>query len=337
MKKLRNDPRKKLWIASIFCLIFMLAEFIGGYLSNSLAIMTDAAHMLSDFAGFMISLFAIWVATRPATKKLSYGWYRAEVMGAVLSVLVIWVLTGVLVYMAIQRILSQQFELDAQVMLITAAGGLVINVLLGAILYQKGHGHSHGLGVGSHSHDNKHQTSNEEGLSKSPSSFVIESEGENVNVRAAFIHVLGDFLQSVGVFIAALIIWVKPEWAIADPICTFLFSVLVLVTTLAILKDALIVLMEGMPKGLCFNDLKTSLSSIPGVEAVHDLHVWSLTVGTDALSVHLVVADDSNSQKILEEASTLCSKQFDIKHSTIQIETHSDDRESCKVCDEPQD
>ncbi|KXJ09581.1 Zinc transporter 8 [Exaiptasia diaphana] len=94
---------------------------------------------------------------------------------------------------------------------------------------------------------------------------------------------------------------------------------------------------DSMPKGLSFNDLKTRLASIPGVEAVHDLHVWSLTVGTDALSVHLVVDDPSHSQRVLEEASTICSKEFDIQHSTIQIETHSEERESCKVCDDPQD
>ncbi|EDO30554.1 predicted protein [Nematostella vectensis] len=308
MKKSSSNPTRRLRIASFLCLFFMIAEFVGGYFSNSLAIMTDAAHMLSDFAGFMISLFAIWVATRPATKTLSYGWYRAEVMGAVLSVLVIWVLTGVLVYMALQRLIMKEYEVDAKVMLITASGGLLINVIMGAILYQKGHGHSHG------------------------------EEEENVNVRAAFIHVIGDFLQSLGVFVAALIIWFKPEWAIADPICTFIFSIIVLFTTLAILKDALIVLMEGMPKGLSFNDLKTSLTAIPGVEAVHDLHVWSLTVGTDALSVHLVVDNSANTQDILEAASQVCSKSFDIHHSTIQIETDNGSRkESCKKCDDPQD
>ncbi|XP_032225580.2 zinc transporter 2 [Nematostella vectensis] len=339
MKKSSSNPTRRLRIASFLCLFFMIAEFVGGYFSNSLAIMTDAAHMLSDFAGFMISLFAIWVATRPATKTLSYGWYRAEVMGAVLSVLVIWVLTGVLVYMALQRLIMKEYEVDAKVMLITASGGLLINVIMGAILYQKGHGHSHGGMSGhGHSHTTKGQSHSHTSPGKSPSSVVTIEEEENVNVRAAFIHVIGDFLQSLGVFVAALIIWFKPEWAIADPICTFIFSIIVLFTTLAILKDALIVLMEGMPKGLSFNDLKTSLTAIPGVEAVHDLHVWSLTVGTDALSVHLVVDNSANTQDILEAASQVCSKSFDIHHSTIQIETDNGSRkESCKKCDDPQD
>ncbi|CAH3143731.1 unnamed protein product [Pocillopora meandrina] len=328
MKKAKDGATRRLRIASVLCLFFMTVEFVGGYFANSLAIMTDAAHLLSDFAGFMISLLALWVATKPATTTLSFGWHRAEVMGAVMSVLFIWVLTGVLVYLAVQRILTKQYEIDAQVMLLTASAGLIINILLGVILHQKGHGHSHG------SHTKKKKGKRKKSQ-VSPSSFIILEEEENVNVRAAFIHVLGDFLQSIGVFIAALLIWFKPSWAIADPICTFVFSLIVLGTTLAILKDALIVLMEGVPKGLNFHILKASLLDIPGVLAVHDLHVWSLTVGTTAIAVHLVIDDSCSSQAVLEEASRICSQEFDIQHSTIQVETSSEKTAECIQCDEP--
>lgn len=112
-------------------MIFILIQFVitGGYLSSSLAIATDAAHLLTDFASFMISLFSIWVATRPATKKMSFGWYRAEVIGALSSVLLIWVVTGVLVYLAVERVIDRNFEIDAKVMLITSAIGVAVNLM----------------------------------------------------------------------------------------------------------------------------------------------------------------------------------------------------------------
>lgn len=173
---------------------------LGGYLSNSLAIATDAAHLLTDFASFMISLFSLWIATRPATKRMSFGWYRSEVIGALTSVLLIWIVTGILVYLAVQRVIDTNFEIDAFMMLITSGLGVLVNLVyefflhiinllsisfycfnsMGLTLHQ--HGHTHG-GGSSHSHD------------------------QNINVRAAFIHVIGDFLQSLGVFVAALVIY----------------------------------------------------------------------------------------------------------------------------------
>ena len=130
----------------MLCLIFMIAEVVGGVLSNSLAIATDAAHLLTDFASFMISLFAIWVAGRPSSQRMSFGWHRAEVLGAIVSVLMIWVVTGVLVYMAVLRVISMEFEIDAKVMLITSGLGVLVNIIMGASLHQ--HGHSHGGGGG---------------------------------------------------------------------------------------------------------------------------------------------------------------------------------------------
>ncbi|KAL0268878.1 UNVERIFIED_CONTAM: hypothetical protein PYX00_010671 [Menopon gallinae] len=121
--------RRKLIIASILCVIFMIGEGVGGYLSNSLAIATDAAHLLTDFASFMISLFSLWVAGRPATRRMSFGWYRAEVIGALTSVILIWVVTGILVYLAVERIVYQSFEIDAKLMLITSAVGVGVNLM----------------------------------------------------------------------------------------------------------------------------------------------------------------------------------------------------------------
>jgi len=345
--------QRKLVIASIVCLIFMIAEFVGGILSGSLAIMTDAAHLLSDFGGFLISLFALYLGTRKPSKKLSFGWHRAEVMGALVSVLIIWVLTGVLVYEAILRVKSMDFEVNAVIMLITSGVGVLVNIILGLTLHGSGHGHSHGLGGGhNHSHGGSPKSSEKSledqshhGHSHSHDSSETESilkDGKSklkkdLNVRAAFIHVIGDLVQSIGVFLAALLIYFKPEWKVADPICTFLFSILVLFTTLTILKDILMVLMEGTPKGLDFKEVFEDLQNIRAVKMVHNLHVWSLTMGTAALSVHLAVDDTRSTHSVLREAQTLVAKKYEIHHSTIQVEKFHEQMDNCSMCEEPKD
>lgn len=306
--------RKKLIIASILCVIFMVAEIIGGVLSNSLAIATDAAHLLTDFASFMISLFAIWVAGRPSTKRLSFGYWRAEVIGALASVVMIWFITAILIWIAIQRIINQSYEVDAKIMLITSGLAILVNVIMGV---QLGHGHSHGGSKsagegGSHSHD------------------------VNINVRAALIHVIGDVLQSIGVFVAALIIFFKPEWAIADPICTFLFSIIVLYTTFSILKDALLVLMEGTPSYLQYAEVLQIFEQIEGVERVHNLRIWALSLNKIALSVHLAVKTDADAKHILDQATSAVHVKYNFYETTIQIEDYIPEMENCQQCTVPQ-
>lgn len=147
---------------------------------------------------------------------------------------------------------------------------------MGCTLHQHGHGHGGG-------HGHSHGGSIEHGHS--------HSEAENINVRAAYIHVIGDFIQSFGVFVAAILIYYKPEWSIADPICTFLFSILVLFTTFNIIKDTLQVLMEGIPKGIDFNEVRAIFLSIPGVKRVHNLRIWALSLDKTALSAHLAIGN----------------------------------------------
>merc|ERR1711962_1566286 len=135
-----KKARRKLVTASVLCLLFMIVEVIGGVLAGSLAIATDAAHLLTDFASFMISLFSLWVASRPATRRMSFGWHRAEVIGATVSVLMIWVVTSVLVYVAVQRIVNGDYEIDATIMLITSGTGAGVNIIMGCTLHHSGHG-----------------------------------------------------------------------------------------------------------------------------------------------------------------------------------------------------
>ncbi|KAL4094386.1 hypothetical protein PRIC1_010047 [Phytophthora ramorum] len=258
--------QRKLQLACLCSLLFMCAEIVGGFLAGSLAIMTDAAHLLSDVAGFCISLFAIWVGTLPASGRLSFGFQRAEVIGAVTSVLVIWVLTGVLVYAAVERFMeclqpNPKEHVNGKLMFIVACIGLFVNLILMQIL---GHGHSHGGGGGhghshggeahghahgdsssasssdeeghghSHAHGHSHGGHGHGDLENGKAPKPAKKKLENLNIQAAYIHALGDFIQSVGVCAAGGLIWYKPEWQIADPIATFIFSILVLATTIGI-------------------------------------------------------------------------------------------------------
>ncbi|XP_046829066.1 zinc transporter 2-like isoform X1 [Vespa crabro] len=320
-----KKARKKLLLASGLCVMFMIAEIIGGVLSNSLAIATDAAHLLTDFASFMISLFSIWVAGRPATRKMPFGWYRAEVIGALTSVLLIWVVTGILFYLAVERIINKDFELDVTVMLITSAVGVAVNLVMGLSLHQ--HGHSHG----GHSH-HEHDDHKAKKLTDEEISHKDDHDRNNINVRAAFIHVIGDFIQSIGVFIAALVIYFKPTWTIVDPICTFLFSILVMLTTVAIIKDVMNVLMEGMPKGFDYSQVENTFMRIEGVVKVHNLRIWALSLDKTALSAHLAIKPGTSPQNILRMATRNIHESYNFFEMTLQIEEFNERMENCEQC-----
>ncbi|XP_039537115.1 zinc transporter 8-like [Pimephales promelas] len=251
--------KKRLYIVSAVCLVFMVGEIIGGYFAGSLAVMTDAAHLLVDLTSFIISLGSLWLSSRPATRTLNYGWHRAEILGALLSVVSIWLVTGVLVYLAVERLINDDFTIEGTVMLITSGCAVLANIIMALTLHQSGHGHSHGgLSAGhGHSHGglsagHGHSHGKENGHGQSNANHCdVEEQGmgkrqqANASVRAAFVHVIGDLLQSVSVLVSALLIFFKPEYKIADPICTFLFSLFVLGTTFTIMRDIIIVLMEG--------------------------------------------------------------------------------------------
>ncbi|XP_043931275.1 zinc transporter 3 [Protopterus annectens] len=321
--------RKKLYVASFVCLLFMIGEVVGGYLAHSLAIMTDAAHLLTDFGSMLVSLFSLWISSRPATKTMSFGWHRSEILGALASVLSIWIVTGVLVYLAIMRIVNNDFEIEGHVMLITSGCAVFVNIIMAYILHQSTTFHSH-------SHRPGYQKI-EEGSEDSPGENGPSLQHSNTSVRAAFIHVIGDLLQSIGVLVAAIIIYFKPECKIADPICTFLFSIFVLGTTFTILRDVFQVLMEGVPKGIEFNSVKEVLLSIKGVKAVHSLHLWALTVSKMLLSVHIAIGENADAQKVLKEATAALQDKFGFCTTTIQVEIYEEDMAHCIQCQDPKD
>ncbi|XP_026156167.1 zinc transporter 2 [Mastacembelus armatus] len=344
----KKAARKRLYVVSVICLIFMIGEILGGYFAGSLAVMTDAAHLLVDFTSFIISLLSLWLSSRPATHKLSYGWHRAEILGALLSVFTIWLVTGVLVYLAVERLISDDYTIEGTVMLITSGCAVLANIIMALTLHQSGHGHSHG-GLSSHGHGRSHKKGKEnnhisnhthsntdyEDVEHKGGENARRAQQANASVRAAFVHVVGDLLQSVSVLVSALIIFFKPEYKVADPICTFLFSILVLCTTFTIMKDILIVLMEGTPAGVRYSEVRDGLVSVKGVTAVHNLHIWALTMNQAVLSAHVAIDDSVDAQTVLREMTQACFSSYNFHSVTIQMERQADLKPGCTLCEDP--
>ncbi|ENN78227.1 hypothetical protein HUJ04_004397 [Dendroctonus ponderosae] len=301
-----EDPKafNKLLLASGFCFIFMLAELIGGYFAGSLAVMTDAAHLFSDFIGFLISLLAILLSRKPATKHMTFGYYRSEVLGAFLSVLTIWFLVGIFLVLALKRLYLEEYNIDANTMIIVASIGLLVNIIMGAVLHGICHGHSHGPQM---------------------------QDPDNINVRAASAHVLGDLVQSIGVLLAAVIIKIFPNAQAADPICTLIFSVIIIFTTARVGKDSIGLLMQGSP--VTRDKLSKALKQISGVRHVHDVNIWSLTPGRNVVTAHLAVDDYCDKDVILQKATSSVKLLLPIFSCTFQVESYKvDGISSCKFC-----
>lgn len=323
--------RKLIWVC-VICTIFMIIEIIGGYLANSIAIMSDAAHLLSDLLGFLISIISIYISRKVAKNNMSYGYHRAEIIGALVSIVLIWALTLWLLYEATLRIITPPL-VDGFIMIIVSIIGFSFNVIMGIVLAKSGVAHSHGLKKCDHDHGHEHEHDHEhEHNSDEEIRLHTEDENENknsnVNLRASFIHILGDALQNIGVFIAGIIIYFLPRYSIADPICTYIFSIIVGITTINILKDCIFVLMEGSPVDIDIEELESDLREIKGVKEIHDLHVWSLSIGKTSLSCHICC---DNPQKTLKKAKKMIQKKYKIDHITIQVEENNNMNQlSCK-------
>ncbi|GAQ87317.1 Zn2+ transporter [Klebsormidium nitens] len=558
----RERVWRKLSWAIVLCCLFMGIEVVGGVLSNSLAILTDAAHLLSDVAGFALSLFALWGASWRPTRRHSYGYQRMEILGALASVLMTWAITGFIIVEAITRLLYSAEDVNGRVMFLTATFGVAVNVAMAVLLSEHhshglpgqacshGHDHAHAHAVDSyagppspnkpvrtgyavlenteeptsekdsfvemasvvlpaadgiagqdvavvvhrhdnhgtepaadhgvqkaltsagqactghhseghrhehppsagppsskagqgdlssataegpagqhspHTHSHQHQQhtgceaghgtaahhshahppvqphshhhhphphshfhscghkepAKGHGHREAPASAATEapdchncsdadaftplfsplqllsdapaylagkldpsfspSEGpggahvhssggckgahghtprkQNINLRGAFVHVVGDLVQSVGVMVAGAIIWARPDWRAVDLACTFLFSTLVVGTTVKMVRDIVEILMEATPHDVDADALEAALQKLDGVRGVHRLHVWALSVGKNALTCHVAAKQGADTRKVLREASELCSSIYKIDHVTIQIES----------------
>lgn len=322
---------------------FFFVELIGGYLAGSLAIMSDAAHLMSDLAGFAISLLALSMSRLPANAEMSFGFARAEVLGAFVSILFIWVLTILLVIFAIERLFNP-LPVDGPAMLILGIIGLLVNVVLGCVLGHHGHDHSHAHPHSDqenpsyqpipnppdhghdHGHDHDHHNHAPDDTQNGPQprvpkwrALLFSNDRQSVNLRAAYLHVLGDALQSVGVIIAAIIILFNPTWTFVDPLCTLVFAIIVVMTTMGLAKETLNVLMEGTPPTVQLDSIHQVLLAINGVTRIGDLHAWSITARRTALSVHLYQVPDADAHKIAKEARNALANRFHIFHATVQV------------------
>ena len=306
---------------SLVCVVLIVLEVIGGVVASSLAIISDAAHMFSDLTGFGISIMSLYLAQRRQNTKFTYGYHRSEIIGALCSIMMIWVITAFMVYEAIWRLEHlKQITIDAPIMFITAVCALISNVVIGTVLFTDGsdvegisihshHGHSHSHSH-NHSHDHKHKSVNKnlqdnenQNKDQALKDKTVAASRENYNMRAAMIHVLGDIVQSVGVVIAAVVIWCDPNLKYFDPICTLIFAIIVMCTTIPITGDCLAVLMECSPADTDWLDFQDKLQQIPGVVTVLDFHVWSLASGKPCLSAHII---STNVERTLRKATNMC-------------------------------
>ncbi|CAF0703861.1 unnamed protein product [Brachionus calyciflorus] len=342
---------KKLILIIIFCSLFMISEIIGGYLANSLAIICDAFHLLSDLGGFIISLCSTYLAHRKPSMKMNFGYRRIEVLGAFSSIIIIWLLTCALLYMAIIRILNPNYEIDAKIMTTMASIGVVFNLIMAFVL---SYTHKHkeitndkrnSIFIPPKIIDSKVRFSmsrisvgklDDFNTSKENSNeFQIDSDqinslvSRNINIRAAFIHIIGDIIQSLGVLIAALVIFFQPCWKIADPICTITFSIIVLITTLPIITDIINILLESFPKQIDYDELIKTITNYQGVKSIYDLKCWYLTTDSHALNLSVIIDPKLITQGKIEVSSLrhfseglkkFLFEKFNFEHILIQIE-----------------
>lgn len=276
----RHGERRALRLAFAITAVLMITEFVGGYLTNSLALMADAGHMLTDAAALGLSLFAVWFSSRPATPERTYGYFRVEILAALVNGVTLVVIALVIIYEAYQRLLEPPPVLGGW-LLVIAAVGLVANLICAYVLH------------GSHE--------------------------ENLNVRGAFLHVIGDILGSLGAIVAGLLI-VFSGWYAADAAVSILVSALILYSAWLLVRESVSILLEGAPAHVNVVVMKQVLAGVDGVDSIHDLHVWTLTSGMHAMSCHAVVSGNKPRHGILENLSRISRTQFNIHHTTIQIE-----------------
>jgi cobalt-zinc-cadmium efflux system protein len=289
----RNSNKKGLTIALIITAGIMVLEFFGGIITNSLALLSDSGHMLSDVSSLALSLLAMGFAIRPPSPRKTYGYYRFEILAALLNGVALFVIAGVISWEAYLRILDPPSVASGSMMLISVIG-LVANLLSAWVLMKN------------------------------------SDVKENINVRIAYLHVIGDALGSVGAIIAAILIQTF-AWYIADPIISILVAVLILKSAWGVVSHSFHILMEGTPITIDKKKVEEVLLAIPEVQNVHDLHIWTITSGFDSLSCHLLIKEDSESQLILREAIQKIKEQFHIQHTTIQIETVDFQHEDCQA------
>lgn len=276
----RANNRRRLKATLTLAGCYLVAEVVGGWLTNSLALLADAGHMLSDVAALGLSLFAVWIAERPAPARRTYGYYRTEILAALANGAAL-VAVSAFIFVEAYRRLSAPPQVLGGAMLVIATGGLAVNL---AGLWILGGGRQ-----------------------------------ESLNIRGAWLHVLTDALGSIGAMTAGVLIWAF-GWNWVDPVASALIGLLVIYSAWQLLLEAVSVLMESAPRGIDVDQVREALLETPGVLAVHDLHVWTITSGLDSLSAHVVTCDGVAATELLSCLRTMLHTRFGIDHLTIQLE-----------------
>ncbi len=279
-----NANTARLLVVGSLSSVLFVAELVTGLLTNSLALIADAGHVLSDVAGIALALLAIWFAARPASARRTFGFYRMEILAAVVNAVILFGVAGFVLLEAWRRF-GQEPDILTGPMLVVALIGLAVNLVSAGLLRA--------------------------------------AAKRSLNMRGAYLEVLGDALGSVAVILAAIVIAVTGLRA-ADAIASAFIGVLIVPRTWSLLKDAVDVLLEATPKGTDMERVRQHILDAPGVSGVHDLHAWTITSGMNVVSAHVVMEKDAPAGPALESLSACLSDCFDIEHSTFQVE--SEDR-----------
>ena len=276
----RTTQRRALWLALALNLAYTAGEALAGVLTDSLALLADAAHNLSDVAALGIALGAVWLASRPPTAQRSFGFQRAEILSALVNGVILVAVSIWIVVEAIGR-LSNPPEVDAGWVIVVAAIGIVVNLTTGALLWR--------------------------------------FEASSLNLRAAALHLLGDGLASFGTVLAGVVI-LATGWLEADPLVSILIAGLIVASSWTILRDAVRILLEETPRGIDAADVGRRMAALEGVVDVHDLHIWTITSGFPALAAHVLVdpGDDCHGRR--RELEDLLAREYGISHTTLQVD-----------------
>ena len=279
-QRVESGGQRELRLALILTAAMMVVEWIAGWLTGSLALLADAGHMLTDASTLALSLFAAWFASRPATPEKTYGYYRTEILAALANGMALWMVVIWVFVRAFGRFLYP-VEIQSGPMLCVAILGLAVNLISGRILAQ--------------------------------------AKTASLNVRGAWLNVMSDALGSVGVIIAALLIW-RFGWKTVDPIASMVIGVLIWVNAWQLVTQSVNILLEGVPGHLRIPEVVQLIRQLPGVHDVHDIHLWTITTGMESMSGHVIVEDMAKSAELLSQMNELLSQRFGIRHTTFQLE-----------------
>ncbi len=279
-----QGSQTKMGAAVVLTLILVACEAVAGYLASSLALLSDAGHNLADAAALGLSWYALWISHKPAHAGMTYGYHRVSILAALVNAVALVVIALAIVWEAFSRLRHPEIVHGA-VMIVVALIGIAINVLIGAWLHA--------------------------------------SAKHDLNVRSAYIHMIGDAASAAGVVIAGIVV-ISSGFYLADPLISFVIAALILYSSWGVLKESVFVLLEGTPAGLDMNAVAKAIISVSGVMAVHDLHVWTVGPGAIACSCHIQVSDQTirDGQEIVGSVGTVLCGDFGINHTTVQIEVH---------------